>query len=724
MEKRGWCGPCHHRCGVKLEIENEKIVSVRGDEDHPMSRGFMCSRGKTILEHLYHDSRLNYPLKRTGDRGTNNWKRVSWKEALDEISEKLGKIREKYGAESLVFSHGTYRTYGWPIKRFFNLFGSPNIMGAQSICRCPSWIVEWTTYGSPCFPDMRNTSLIVLFGSHPKDSCPHPAWTGIKRAKERGVKLIVADPMRNAEAELADMWLPLRPGTDLMIMLSWIKLIIEEKLFDKDFVEKWCHGFDRLAEMIKSHSHDEAERITGVSRDLILSSGKLFATTKPAVIPWGLGMDKQGINAQQVQRARLILSAITNNIDIKGGEFVGRSGLNVISDYEMELNEKLSEAQKAKQLGADTYKLMAYPGWEMIRNAAEKLPREYILPPGAEFGASAHARVVFEAMLTGKPYPVKAFFSQASNPVITLANPKRNYEAISKAELVVVMDYYMTPTAALADFALPAASTLERADIHDMHGLASSIIANPRGLEPLYERKDDYFLWKELGRRFSEAKYWPWETMEDALDYRLEPMGFSFEELCERYIYSGEERYRKYEKYGFPTNTGKIELYSTILEKLGFDPLPIYQEPPESPLSNPTLFEQYPLILLTGTRFMPMYQSELRQIKSARKQRPYPYAIIHPVTAKECGVSDDEWVIVENSHGSARFVAKLTEAVQEKMVHVEHGWWFPEKEGKAPSLFGAFESNANNLCPDDHKLVSKEIGTWPHTALLCRIRRG
>jgi len=231
MEKRGWCGPCHHRCGLKLKIENEKVVSVRGDEDHPMSRGFMCSRGQTILEHLYHDSRLNYPLKRTGDRGTNEWKRVSWEEALDEISEKLGKIREKYGAESLVFSHGTYRTYGWPIKRFFNLFGSPNIMGTQSICRCPSWIVEWTTYGGPCFPDVRNTSLIVLFGSHPKDSCPHPAWTGIKRAKEGGVKLIVADPMRNAEAELADIWLPLRPGTDLMIMLSWIKLIIEEKLF-------------------------------------------------------------------------------------------------------------------------------------------------------------------------------------------------------------------------------------------------------------------------------------------------------------------------------------------------------------------------------------------------------------------------------------------------------------------------------------------------------------
>jgi anaerobic selenocysteine-containing dehydrogenase len=723
MEKRGWCGPCHHRCGLNLKIENGKAVSVNGDKNHPMSRGFMCGRGKTILEHLYHKDRLNYPLKRVGDRGGNEWKRISWDEALDEIADRLGKIKDKFGAESLVFSHGTYRTYGWPIKRFFNLFGSPNITGAQSICRCPSWTVEWTTYGSPCFPDMRNTSLIVLFGSHPKDSCPHPAWTGISRAKEKGVKLIVADPMKNAEAEVADIWLPLRPGTDLMIMLSWIKLIIEEGFFDEEFVEKWCYGFDRLAEMVRSHSHDEAERITGVSKDLILSSGRLFATTKPAVIPWGLGVDKQGINAQQVQRARLILSAITGNIDIEGGELVGRNGLNTISDYEMELNEKLDESQKAKQLGAETYRLMAYPGWEMIKEAAERLPKEYSLPPVAEFGASAHARVVFEAMLTGRPYPVKAFFSQASNPVVTLPNPKRNYEAISKAELVVVMDYYITPTAALADFVLPAACTLERADVQDIHGFASSVIANPKAFEPLYDRKDDYFLWQQLGRRLGYAEYWPWETMEDALDYRLEPAGLSFRELCERYVYSVEHKYRKYEQFGFSTSTGKVELYSTIFEKLDLDPLPVYQEPPESPLSNPVLSEKYPLILLTGTRFMPMYHSELRQIESARKQRPHPYAIIHPATAKEYGISDGEWIAVENNHGNARFVAKINEAVQEKMVHIEHGWWFPEREGIAPSLFGAFESNANNLCPDKHELVSKEIGTWPHTALLCRISK-
>src|SRR3989304_7453105 len=134
IEKRGWCGPCHQRCGLLIKFDNGRASSVRGDHDHPISKGFMCEKGGLILEHLYHKDRVNYPLKRIGERGSNRWEKISWIEALDNIADRLGVIKEKYGAESLVYSHGTYRTYGWPIKRFLNLFGSPNIMGATSIC--------------------------------------------------------------------------------------------------------------------------------------------------------------------------------------------------------------------------------------------------------------------------------------------------------------------------------------------------------------------------------------------------------------------------------------------------------------------------------------------------------------------------------------------------------------------------------------------------------------
>ena len=713
---KGWCGPCHHRCGVEVSLEKEKVINITGDKNHPLSRGFMCARGKTLLEHLYHKDRVNFPLKRAGGRGENRWERISWKQALDEIAEKLSYLKEKYGSETLAFAHGTYRTYGWPVKRFFNLFGSPNIMGAQNICRCPGWILEWTTMGGPLFPDMRNTKLIILCGSHFKESSPHPGYSGLVSAKKNGAKLIVIDPMKNDEAELADIWLPIQPGTDVFLFLGFIKYLIENILYDKAFVEKHCYGFDKLSDHIKDINYDDIANITKISKEKIFEVAKIYGNTKPAVIPWTYGLDKQGVNANQAQRARLILEAITGNIDTEGGELLGRNGLKVITDYEMEANEYLSEFQKLKQIGSQKHRLMAYPGWEKIKNAALKSDPFYALPPVAEFGASAYAPDVYEAMITDKPYKVKAFISQASNPIVTLTNPKRIYKALLSTELNVVMDYYITPTAMLADYILPAACTLERSDIQDMHGFSNTVVANPKAIEPLYERKDDYYFFRELGIRLGQKEHWPWETIEDALDYRLQRVNITFKELCERYHYTALPKYKKYEQFGFATPTKKIELYSTILEELHYAPLPVYKE-----MKSSVLNDKNALTLITGVRFMPMYHSELRQIESARKAHPEPLSLLNEKTAKKYGLSDGVYIEVENNFGKCVFKLKISEKMQDDMIHLEHGWWFPEEDGKIPHFFGVFRSNCNNLCPDEEGYVAEEIGSWPYSALKCKI---
>jgi len=715
--RKGWCGPCHHRCGLNLYQSGSIITKVTGDPEHPMSRGFICSRGKTILEHLYHKERVNFPLKRKGDRGSNEWIRITWDQALDEIAEKLLDLKEKYGPETLAFAHGTYRTYGWPVKRFFNLFGSPNIMGAQNICRCPGWIIEWSTCGGPLFSDMTNSKLIILCGSHFKESSPHPGWTSLVKAKKNGAKLIVVDPIKNDEAEIADKWLGINPGTDVYLFLAWIKYIIENNLFNKDFVEKYCFGFGELKEHIKKFTYDEASKITNVKKEDIIEVADLYAKTFPAVIPWTFGLDKQGINANQAQRARLILEALTGNFDIKGGELIGRNGVGPITDYEMEANEYLKSSQREKQIGSQKHRLMAYPGWELIEEAALKKDPSYALPPVAEFGASAFAPDVFDAMITGKPYNVTAFISQASNPIVTLPNGEKIYRALLNSKLNVVMDYYITPTAALADYILPAACTLERADIQDMHGFSNIIIANKKAIEPLYERKDDYYLWKELGRRVGQEEFWPWNTMEEALDFRLKRAGISFYELCESYQYSMEPKYKKYETHGFATPTGKIELYSTIFDKLEYPPLPVYKEPKSSVSSN-----EESVILITGVRFMPMYQSELRQIKSARMKHPEPLALLNSKTAGHFNLHNNQYIVAENDFGKAVFKLKISEKMQDNMIHLEHGWWFPEESGKLPHLFGVFRSNCNNLCPDTSDFVAIEIGSWPHSALNCTVK--
>ena len=243
--RKGWCGPCHVRCGMLVQFEGGQAVAVKGDPDNPLNRGALCERGQLILEHLYNPARLNYPLKRARQRGAGQWQRITWDQALDEIAEKLGRLRDQFGAETLALSRGTNRTYGWAMKRFLNLFGSPNMTGPNTICMCPSHTVEWSTYGSFARQDIANARCIVIWGYQPSESYRIPDWRELLAAKKRGARIIVVDPRRTKEAEMADLWLAVRPGTDVAVMLGWLKIIIEENLYDREFVEKWTVGFEQ-----------------------------------------------------------------------------------------------------------------------------------------------------------------------------------------------------------------------------------------------------------------------------------------------------------------------------------------------------------------------------------------------------------------------------------------------------------------------------------------------
>ncbi|MEM2104357.1 MAG: molybdopterin-dependent oxidoreductase [Candidatus Bathyarchaeia archaeon] len=718
--RRGWCGPCHTRCGLLVYFEGGKAVKVVGDPRHPVNRGAICSRGRLILEHLYHPDRVNFPLKKIGERGRGKWERISWSEALDGIAAKIKEIKAKFGAESIVFCGGTYRTYSWASKRFFNLLGSPNTTGPGAICHCPSVSIESATYGSMAHSDIRNAACIVLWGHSPSESVPIPEWNEIVAAKNRGAKLIVVDPRLTREAKMADLWLQIRPGTDAALMLSWIKIIIDEGLYDREFVEKWTVGFGKLKEHVAAYSVEKVSEVTWIPEDKILEGARMYATIKPAALTWGLGCDKQGVNLSNAVRARSILRAITGNLDVKGGDIIGFSKPlgDVVSDVEMELNEMLPTEQRRKQLGSDKYRLFSFQGWELINDAIRKASQTYVKPPSAQMTAQANPRAIWEAVMDGKPYPVKAMIVVGGNPLMSLANTKLVYHALKHLELLVVMEYYMTPTAELADYVLPAASTLERDDV----AIAGPrVFACPKALEPLYERRSDYEFWRGLGLRLDQEEYWPWKTAEEMCDYRLKPLDITFKELVEKYEIFAPPEYRKYEKYGFATMSAKVEIYSHIFEKLGYDPLPSYIEPPETPVSAPDIAKDYPLILNTGGRFLPMYHSELRQIRSAREAFPEPIVDIHPETAKKLNVKNGDWVWIQTLRGRIKQKARLNEEVHLQMVHVQHGWWFPEKTGEDPDLHGLWDSNVNIICPDDPEYCSKEIGGWPLTALLCKI---
>ena len=718
--RRSYCGLCHPRCGLLLHMKDNRVVQVTGDPDHPVTRGVVCERALLMPEHIHHPGRINYPMKRVGKRGEGKWERVSWDQALNEVAGKLAGLRDKFGPETLGFTHGTSRTHHWDSRRFYNLFGSPNICGAANICMCPSYATEYATYGGMARGDTRNAKCIVIWGRAASKSAQVTSYPALEHARKQGAKFIVIDPRRIPETRMADMWLQIRPGTDLALMLAWIRIIIEEDLYDRDFVDKWTVGFNRLKESVREYSPEKVSEITWIPVEDIRASARMYATTAPAIIPYGYGLDKQGVNSNQCARARAILRAITGNLEIPGGEIFSQSPETgkLRDEFDLVRSDAIGPEQRAKQIGIDKYPFFGFPGWEKNLENNRKLPSGYVGAPSMYRTCVAHLREVFNAVITGKPYPVRAMLSVANNPLLAFPDVNMTFEALKALDLYVVMEYYMTPSAAMADYVFPSATTVEQPQLWTTGGFCMTC---PPGIEPLYERKDTYQFYRGLGLRLGQEDDWPWENLEQAYDYCLEPMGLTFRELNETYGFFGKREYKRYEQYGFGTPSGKVELYSSVFEDLGCDPLPRYKEPVWSPESGPEITKQYPLILITGSRFMPMYHSEQRQLESAREQVPDPLAWMHPETARQHGLEDNQWVHISSPRGKIKMLLKTSGIMHPRMVDVQHGWWFPERKEGMPGLFGVFESNANMLCPIDEEQCSPEIGSWPHTALMCRV---
>jgi thiosulfate reductase/polysulfide reductase chain A len=733
--KRAICRWCHSQCRVAVHSENGRLVKIEEDQTDPrvdniLPRTRGCPRLAGAKEYVYHPDRVRFPLKRVGERGENKWQRVTWKQALDEIADKLSGIKDRYGPESLVSTSGTGRTTMWIMRRFFNLFGSPNHIGTAQICYGPvlnasAAIAGWTFRHrtsltiDPGKDGKPATKCIFLIGIDPQQSVLR-LWKTVRDAKKMGAKLIVIDPRRTKTAELADIWLQQRPGTDTALLMSMINVIIEEGLYDKEFVDRWCYGFDKVVERAKEYPPEKAAEITWVSAEKIREAARSYATVRPGLSVNGMGMEHLE-NQQEAIQARIILSAIVGNIDVEGGDYMPGPP-RIIGDGQLSLGNMLSPEQEKKQLGADRFKLIAIPGRDLVWGYNEKLwgKKSTML-------ATANAPSVLRAIITGKPYPVRAGITVAGNPMLTMANVKLVYKALKSLDLYVVLDFWLTPSAQLADYVLPSACWIERPQLEPVLADCQVIggeAALPAKVPGEHEYWTDYEIFRGLGIRFGQKEHWPWKTLEDVCDYQLTPLGMTLREFMDKKdgIDFPPNEYKKYERMGgFGTPTGKVELYSTIMEKLSYDPLPRYEEPKESPFSTPELAKEYPLMLITGGRFQPYFHSEHRQIESVRKRRPEPLVQIHPETAKGLGIEDGDWVWIETPRGRVRQKCTYFDGIHPQVVHGEHGWWFPELPGEKPWLGGVWESNINVVVDDDPNRCNPRSGGWPLKTALCKV---
>jgi anaerobic selenocysteine-containing dehydrogenase len=498
----------------------------------------------------------------------------------------------------------------------------------------------------------------------------------------------VVDPREIELAQRADIWLRIRPGTDDALALGMLHIIISEEIYDKEFVEKWTVGFDKLAERVREYPPERVEKITGIAVEQIRKAARMFATSKPATIEWGVALE-QTPNCLQTVRSVALLPGITGNIDIPGGWILGMH----IFDEVPYLKENLSNEIKDKRMGADAFKILC--------------SRKAVFP-------AANIPTLFNAMRTGKPYPVKAFLIFGNNGLLTYGNSKKVYESFMSLDFFTVMDIYMTPTAELADIVLPAATWLEADEVAGMPYVAFNVALVQQKVTRLYESRQPEEVFIDLAQRL-DLKV-DTEPLEDLFNNQLKRLGITFDELRQKGFVTKPFKYRKYEKSGFHTPSRKVELYSSVLERQGYDPLPYYQEPPESPVSNPALAKEYPLILTTGGRIQQFFNSEYRQVSVLRKQHPDPIVEINPATAQKYNIKEDDWVWIETPRGRIKQKARLNN-INPKAVNVQFGWWFPEKEGPQ---YGVWESNANVLTNTEPP-YDPAIGTYQLRALLCRI---
>jgi len=752
------CFECHSKCGVLAYVKDGRLIKIAGNPNDPRSRGVMCPKGQAAVQILYSGERLNHCLRRTRPKGDPDpgWERISHDEAMECIYEKISNYRDAFGARSIAVGQGTGRGMNQWNVRLSNTIGQVHLISPGYVCMGPMLAASLCTLGSLPFldsGDVEHSDCYVVWGANPLWTEAGVTAHRFTKFMQRGGKLIVIDPLfLNPLASKADIWLPIRPGSDGAMVMAWIHVILKERLFNEDFLVNWtnaCHlvemandtclteravnpeatgdpflvwdkrsnsvrpatapgiepalfgsyeaggvpvktALQMLSDQVATFTPERVADITWVDAEKIRAAAVTYARNSP-----GASIDAmQGIeempNCMHTIRGITILMMLTGNIDAKGG--------NLLHPFWREMVETRLTGPPAPGSGAN--KLGPHP--EALYFASQN-------------------KAFWEAVLTGEPYPIKMLIQIGGNPLSYSENPGFVRKALEKLEFLVVRDYFMSSTAQLADIVMPAAHWTERDYIAD-EVCGRWYYAQQKAVEPLYERTSDLTFIRELGRRL-DPEMWPWKTDEELLDYQLEPVGITWQGLKEKYCH--ELLPESYEKHasGDPawkirTASGRFELFSNVINMLGLGPLVKYEEPPESPLSAPELAEQYPLVLTTGARVPYFYHSTFHNIPWLRSMQVDPECFINHGTAIQAGIRQGDWIWIETPHGRARARAHLTEGIHPRVVSAQHGWGMGCRELAVADLPDE-EVNINHCVSDTQ--FGRETYTPPMRGLLCRV---
>ncbi|MEE9520731.1 MAG: molybdopterin-dependent oxidoreductase [Dehalococcoidales bacterium] len=704
------CDRCHGCCGVLAYVKDGRVVKVEGDPDFPQNEGTMCPKGLAVTQVLYHPDRIKYPMKRTGERGGGKWQRISWDEALNTVASRFKEIMDKWGPESITCSYGDHGFHDF--KNIFKLtwlhaMGSPTWFHSDAhYCYTPMIMANRVTFGesltSEVGPDYRNSRCIMLWGGNPVMSHPTRA-RDIMIGKKKGAKLIVVDPRFCEIASKADIFLQVRPSADDALALGMLNVIINEGLYDKEFVDKWCVGFSELRQRVQEYPPSWVSEVTWVSEEDIISAARMYATNSPgAAMHTRMGV-QMNFNVHQTIRAMAIMAAICGNLDVKGGLIMGSvyQGFKTKVHIEHEALPFPPEVAD-KRIGAKEFPLFA---------SSKSI-----------VGGLCHPPSVIHAIITGKPYPVKANWA-VNDLLLCLEGAKETMEALKKLEFSVGSCFFMNPTMEMCDIIMPPHTYLEKDGI-EFAMYNNMVAARERVIEPVYDTMEDREMDLEIIKRMGLELPKQWKTVAQFHDYTLSGIGITYEELKKHHFMVQPTRYKKYEEEGgFKTSSGKVELVASLTKEVaGEDPLPYYKDNQETPFSTPEIARDYPLVLTTGHRHVAYFHSSGRQVPWCRELEPYPRVQIHPQTAAGLDIRDGDWVWIEapKDRGRVKMKAEVTEAVDPRVVAAPSHWWYPEN--KEDPLHGWSESNINIIATNDppYEPVSGAVSL---RGLLCKVYR-
>jgi anaerobic selenocysteine-containing dehydrogenase len=749
----GWSPPGDHPvgCGMILHIKDGKLVKVEGDPTHPISQGRLCPRCLALPETVYHPDRVIYPMKRAfEDRGKDKWERITWDEAVDMVESKVKQIWDEGFPEQIVLFTGTGReavmyaysmanvvlgTSNWGIALAGNSCYGPRGMASAFAMGAGYPEIDYAAYwpGRYDDPHYQLPEYLIFWGKMPLYSSPDGLFGhALVDLAQRGTKLISVDPRVTWLSTRAEYILQLRPGTDCALALGMINIIIQEDLYDHDFVDCWTYGFDELAARAREYPVEKVEEITGVKAETILAATRAFASAGNSTACWGLALDEQS-NGNAAAHAFLCILALTGNYDVPGGITIaplhGHDSVSLQGDWRAWYSASIKPEQHERTICDDHVKGINY---DMYRAGHTGYIPDFVI----------------DAIETGDPYPIRMTWLYGTNiEACPGAESSRWIEGLKTVEFNVCQDIFMTPSAmAYCDLFLPVSTFVEHDGIVIPHfGRNSWFVGSINKAVTVGEAKSDIEINMIFGHRIM-PEYWPWykpqnghvvdeEALEKAVHEFFtqmtmhEPYSMTFEDFQSVSPIQTGYQYEKYKsglmrmdgRPGFNTPTGRFEFWRSSYAPYGYDPLPDFEEPPYSPVSTPELAEEYPLVLSTGQRNILFFHSEGRQIPALRSLCPDPTAEINPHTAEKYGIEDGDWMCIENMHGKAVYKAVCMDSIRADCVHATHGWWFPEQDGEAPNYFGVLKHNINELIPNG-QVGPQGCGT-NYKSTLCKVYR-